>query len=131
MLAKLERVDLPYSMGVAMAETGQEAVEEQRKQLAQGLESNDSYLPDYSFRSVFQYNKPPGPIRLFDTGAFYRGIEFDVYGDIFIIDSKDTKTTMLKERYGPDILGLGTQAKINYIRELEPIFINEIRAYLK
>ena len=32
---------------------------------------------------------------------------------------------------GRFILGLGTQAKINYIRELEPIFINKIRSYLK
>jgi len=131
MLAKLLRVDVELSMGAAMADTSKEAIDEQRKQLAQGLQSNDQYLPDYSFRSVFQYNKPPGPIRLYDTGAFYRGIGFDVYGDIFILESEDSKTTMLKRRYGPDILGLGTEAKNNYIKELEPVFINEIRYYLK
>lgn len=131
MLARLQKVDLPLSMAVAMEETAAAAVREQKGQLQQGLTSDDTYLPDYSFRSVFQYNKPPGPIRLYDTGDFYRGILFDVRRDIFIIDSADEKTTMLKQRYGPDILGLGSEAKANYILTLRPVFIQEVANYLK
>lgn len=131
MLEKLESVNLPLSMAVAMEETSQEARDQQRLQLAQGLQSNDEYLPDYSFRSVFQYNKPPGPIKLYDKGDFYRGVVFDVRGDIFIIDSADSKTEMLKKRYGPDILGLGSEARANYILTLEPVFIEEVKTYLR
>lgn len=131
MLKRLESVDLRLSMSVAMEETAAAAVREQKEQLQQGLKSDDTYLPDYSFRSVFQYNKPPGPIRLYDTGDFYRGILFDVRQDIFILESADNKTPMLKQRYGPDILGLGTEAKNEYILTLRPVFIREVRKNLK
>ena len=118
-------------MVVAMEETAGDAVRNQKMQLQQGVRSDDSVMPEYSFRSVFQYGKPPGPIRLYDTGAFYSGILFDVRKDIFILDSADDKTMMLKKRYGPDILGLGTEAKNKYILTLRPVFLNEIKSYLQ
>ena len=118
-------------MQVAMEETANTAVSEQKLQLQQGLRSDDTTLPDYSFRSVFQYGKPPGPIRLYDQGDFYRGFFFDVRQDIFILDSADDKTMMLKKRYGEDIAGLGTDASNKYIVTLRPVFIGEIQGYLK
>lgn len=131
MLDKLLRVDLPLSQTVAMEETADAATAYQRLQLAQGLRSDDSTLPEYSFRSVFQYGKPPGPIRLYDTGDFYRGILLDVRKDIFILESADPKSTMLQNRYGKDILGLGTDALQKYILTLKPVFIQQIANYLK
>lgn len=131
MLEKLQSVNLPLSMQVAMEETANTAVSEQKLQLQQGLRSDDTTLPEYSFRSVFQYGKPPGPIRLYDQGDFYRGFFFDVRQDIFILDSADDKTMMLKKRYGEDIAGLGTDASNKYIVTLRPVFIGEIQGYLK
>lgn len=130
-LKKLEKVDLLLSMQVAMEETAREAVTQQKAQLQQGLRSDDSTLPDYSFRSIFQYGKPPGPIRLYDQGDFYSGFLFDVRQDIFILDSADEKTMMLKKRYGEDIAGLGTYAKRNWIVSLKPVYIKEIKNYLR
>ena len=131
MLKKLEGVYLDFTMSAAMEMTADEATQQQRLQLQQGLRSDDSTLPEYSFRSVFQYGKPPGPIRLYDTGAFYRGMLLDVRKDIFILESADPKSTMLQNRYGKDILGLGTDALQKYILTLKPVFIQQIANYLK
>lgn len=128
---KLNAIDVSLSAQVAIENTASTATRVQREQLFQGLKSDNSYLPDYSFRSVFQFGKPPGPIRLFDTGDFYRGIFIDVRQDIFIIESADEKNTMLQNRYGREILGLGTEAKIDYIRVLKPEFVKQIKSYLK
>lgn len=129
-LEKLSSVDILLSAQIAIERTADTMAERQREQLAQGLKSDESYLPDYSFRSVFQYGKPPGPIKLYDQGGFYRGISIDVRGDIFTIESADEKNTMLQNRYGKDILGLGMRARIAYIRTLQPAFINEVKSYL-
>jgi hypothetical protein len=131
MFEKLKRVDLPLSMAAAMEDTAPAAIGEQREQLSQGLRSDGSFLPDYSFRSVFQYGKPPGPIRLYDTGDFYRAMLMDVRQDIFILESADPKSTMLQNRYGEDILGLRSEALNNYIVTLNPVFITHIQNYLK
>lgn len=127
------KVDLPLSMAVAMEDTASEAVTQQKQQLAQGLRSDDSATDDYSFRSVFQYGKPPGPIRWFDTGDFYRGILFDVRQDIFILDSADPKTSMIvnSKKGGPNTFGFGTKAQAEYILTLEPVFIQHVKNYLK
>lgn len=128
---KLDAINVSLSAQVAIENTAGAATEQQRLQLNQGLKANDEFLPDYSFRSVFQYGKPPGPIRLYDTGDFYRGILIDVREDIFILESADPKSNMLQNRYGSDILGLGTEAKVNYIRILRPEFVKQIKDYLK
>ena len=133
MFDKLKRVDLPLSMAAAMEDTANEAVKQQRDQLSQGLRSDDTVTDDYSFRSVFQYGKEPGPIKWYDTGAFYRGILFDVRNDIFILDSADPKTSMIlnSKKGGPNTFGFGTKAQENYIVTLRPVFIDHVQRYLK
>lgn len=130
-LSKVEKVNVDLSAAVAIEETASAAVEAQRDQIRQGLKSDGTLMPDYSFRSVFQYNKPPGPIKLFDTGAFYGGFLIDVRRDIFILDSADPKSTMLQNRYGTEIFGLGYEARVQYIPVLRPVFIKELKSYLQ
>lgn len=131
MLERLEKVDILLSMQIALEETASEAVKQQKLQLQQGLRSDDTTLPDYSFRSVFQYGKPPGPIRLYDQGDFYQGFLFDVRPGYYVLTSADQKTEMLKNRYGADIEGLGSDATNNYIVVVRPAMINEVTSYLK
>jgi hypothetical protein len=133
MLKKFQGIYLDFSMAHAMQLTSAEAVDQQKAQLAQGLRSDDTVTDDYSFRSVFQYGKPPGPIKWYDKGDFYRGIRIDVREDIFTLSSTDSKSTMIlnSKKGGPNTLGLGTDAKNKYIQVLRPVFINEIRTYLK
>lgn len=76
-------------------------------QLFQGKEATGGLLPPYSQRSVEVFGKPPGPMRLFETGDFYRG--FFVKADKFpvVFSSKDKKTEKLTKAFGQDeIFGL-------------------------
>lgn len=129
-LDKLKKINVSLAAQVSIEDTANSYTKLQREQLFQGLTSTGRTLPDYSFRSVFQFGKPPGPIKLFDTGAFYRGILIDVRQDIFITESADEKSTMLQNRYGADILGLGNPAKIEYVAILRPVFVKQIKQYL-
>lgn len=129
-LNKLNKIDVSLSAQIAMEKTADAAAEAQRNQLRQGLRSDGTFQDDYSFRSVFQYGKPPGPILWFDTGSFYREIYIDVRQDIFIMESRDPKSTMIQNRGGVKTLGLGVGARIEYIRTLKPAFKNEIKSYL-
>jgi len=78
-------------------------------QLRDGQKGDGSSLPNYSKRSVEQFGKPFGPIKLFDTGDFYQGVKASVKGTDLEIDDTDSKTPMLQEKYGSDILALQDQ----------------------
>src|SRR5690242_18820939 len=59
-------------------------------QLFQGKQADGGFLPDYSERSVTVFGKPPGPMRLFETGAFYRGFFVKVEKDKAVFGSTDS-----------------------------------------
>lgn len=122
MLDKVEKMDVDLLMQIAMEETATTAVRVQQDQLFQGLRSDETYLPDYAPSSV-RAGKPPGPIRLYDKGDFYKGFLLDVRNDIFIMGNADYKYPMLRIRYNENIVGLGTDAKNKWIKTLEPVFI--------
>ncbi len=76
------------------------------EQLQRGQRSDESFLPNYSPRSVAQFGKPFGPIKLYDKGDFYQGIKLEVFGHKVGITDTDSKAPMLVDRYEPEILGL-------------------------
>ncbi len=80
-------------------------------QLQEGTDGDGNTLPDYSPTSVFVYGKPPGPIKLFDQGDFYRGVFLELFDNAFDIDDKDSKTAKLVREYGPAILKLNEKNK--------------------
>lgn len=55
-----------------------------------------------------QRNAGPGMMHpdLYDTGAFYRAFFLEIDKDRFELDSRDTKSGLLKEKYGENIFGL-------------------------
>lgn len=73
----------------------------------EGIRSDGSNLPDYSRRSVEEFGKPNGHIRLRDTGQFYQSfrVKVDKWG-LFIAADDVKEDTVLTEAYGIDILGL-------------------------
>lgn len=100
-------------------------------QLYQGKETNGSFLPDYSKRSVEVFGKPAGPMKLFETGAFYRG--FFVKSDKFpiVFSSHDSKTEKLTKAFGSDeIFGLSKENLTDFSRSyLLPDLQNFIRKF--
>lgn len=107
-------------------------------QLFQGQDAKGNNLPDYSERSVTAFGKPSGPMRLFDTGDFYRG--FILRADKFpvVFESTDKKTGRIAELLAArdvnpdDIYGLQkqnlTDLSRNYILpELQKFVRDSIR----
>lgn len=80
-----------------------------RDQLRDGRTATGASLPPYSRTSVVKFGKPPGAIKLFDTGAFYDSIKPEFAGSSFLVDDTDSKKDMLQDRYGDDILGLSEE----------------------
>lgn len=89
-------------------------------QLRQGLKGDGSYLPNYSPRSVSQFGKPFGPIKLYETGDYYQGLKAKAFGSVLEIDDTDWKDAKLTTIYGPEIKALTDQS----LQELqEEVFI--------
>lgn len=88
-------------------------------QLRFGKLSDGSTLPDYSRISQDLFDKPDGPIQLFDTGDFYDSFTIQSVTKEFIQISADPikGDTNLFERYGIDVLGL-TDENIEVLNEM-------------
>ena len=100
------------------------------EQLHKGQKSDGRFMPDYSPVSVEVYGKPPGPIKLYDTGAFYRGFMLDINGSILTITSSDDKTDMLFKRYATkkhNIFGLNPLFAREYLPVLQKRFFFRVR----
>ena len=98
------------------------AVDENKRQMRLGMDSKDAsispYSPSYaSYKSTLStYRAPSGTPDLYLSGAFQNsmfGLLSSDYSSISI-DSKDSKSTSLKAKYGADIFGLGTSGQRYY-----------------
>lgn len=93
----------------------------------------DSIAPDYSDLTI-QIKKAKGQpydrVTLRDTGDFYRGIKLNLETDFFTLDSSDSKTDKIVDKYG-DVFGLSDQSKQELIEEqFIPTMEDKIRNYL-
>lgn len=102
----INRLDLNRATEKAMKAREEDISELNRDQLRQGQRSDGTFLPPYSSNSVSKFGKTPGPIKLFETGDFYKGIKPEFKKEEFNITDLDNKTDMLQDRYGESILGL-------------------------
>jgi len=87
-------------------------------QLQRGERVDGSIQDDYSPTSVFKYGKPPGPIRLFDTGAFYRGVTLEIFTRSFQMIGRDIKTDFLERGRFGEVVGLTEDTKFEVIETI-------------
>lgn len=102
------------------------------EQLQRGERGDGEKLPNYSPVSVAVYGKPAGPIKLFDTGDFYRGVTIEVTREGIIIYDTDGKTETLVVDYGKEILELQEQS-IDEINQdvIIPVVQSKLIQYLR
>ena len=98
-----------------------------------GVRSDGTLLPDYSQRSVEEFGKPEGHIRLKDTGAFYQSfrVKVDKYGFFIAADDVGDYDEPLTDVYGEDILGLTEENMIVLRNMLRDNYIKQIYERLR
>ena len=131
-LKKLESIDVLKSAQSAIQETSDDMVFIQRNQLFRGERPDgQKVFPEYTPLTKFlkaQKGQPFDRVTRRDTGDYYRGIEVEVKGELFKIESIDWKAERLNEKYGD--IGLSKSSKESYVPILKPVFIGKIKAYL-
>ena len=99
-------------------------------QLHAGLLADGGQLPDYSKASVEMFGKTPGPIKLFQTGEFWKSWNIELTLNGFFIDANPEKPdgTNLFRKYSEygEILGLTDKNTEIFINQLIPNVIHEI-----
>lgn len=97
---------LPSFVRVALIANTIQLSDYNRDQLMSGKDSKGNSLPNYSPASVNSFGKPPGPIKLYDTGDFQKSIKPNFGNEAFEMTATDEKTAMLQYDYGEEILGV-------------------------
>lgn len=139
--AKLKRIqqDMPYLIRLVVNENATLLEDMNIAQLEKGQRADGVTLRDYSDRSVRVYGKPPGPIKLFETGKFYRGITVQTIGKTIDVGNTDPKYrgpaspdgNSLAEEFGEDIVGISKENQGVFAREiLRPELIKKVRERL-
>lgn len=100
---KVQAMDTDKIIDAAFDNTMEALADINRDRLLDGIKADGSEMPFYSERSVIQFGKEPGPIRLLDTGSFQEQITAKRNGNVISTTSLDSKTQMLidEERYSP------------------------------
>ena len=131
---KISSLKIQELASSAVDNTGFVAADLILAQLRKGLKSDGNEMPDYSAVSVDVYGKEPGPIKLYDTGAFYAGIKVVSDGKSIVYESSDKKGAMLEKRYSTksgQVLGLTENSRVEYALDLQPEFIDLVKKQLK
>ena len=106
----------------ALSETKEGLADVNRDRMLDGVKANGVKMPDYSLRSVNEFGKIPGPIRLLDTGSFQQNIKVNIQGQVVITESLDSKNDLLVNNYGPEIFGTFGQYKAKFLDiDLRPV----------
>lgn len=127
MITRLEKLkaNLTTLVEESFDDVKTKAAELNREQLSKGLKASGKELPPYSVSS--QKRGKTGLIKLYDTGAFYGGIGALAESNKVIFFSDDSKSTMLQQKYGDDILGLTKESKIKFKPEMQAAMVENVK----
>lgn len=135
MLERFQSLDVDRAIKMTLGLTSKIIIEKNQDQMLNGFRADDSYiLPEYTPYTREKKEEKgwdPDKVTLYDTGDFYNAMFADVsYFDIEI-DSTDSKTEDLIEKYGEKIFGLSDESKEEYRDDAMPVLIEKIKEILK
>jgi hypothetical protein len=89
-------------------------------QLWKGRDAENKEFPEYSYVSKDLFDKPDGPIRLYDTGAFYDSFRIIVKGTVAEITANSMKEGVdLVDKYSEfEIYGLTEESKTTLLKTI-------------
>lgn len=113
-------------IGLVLKQKSKIIEELNRDQLREGKRSDDVFNPVYEdLQENRDKNIVGEPIKLFDTGDYYKGVKSRVKGQSFELINTDSKDTILRQVYGKKIKGL-TPESVNELRiKIQPTLRNE------
>jgi hypothetical protein len=131
---RLKQMDTDKIAADSITNTKEALLNANTEQLHHGLGKDGDTLRPYRspFYAEMKHRMNPLPgignpdLRL--TGDFYRGFYLEVQGDKIEIDSRDEKSSMLKKKYGEEVIfGLSEKWRNEYIKEsLNKEFMNQM-----
>ena len=96
-----------------------------RKQLRSGVRSDDTEVTPYY--ANLQYKGRRAPVDLLLTGAFYGSFKIKIGDTGFEIFATDAKDMKLRNKYGQEILGLGSSSIYELKVEIEKDSLKELK----
>ena len=97
------------------------------EQMNQGVKGDGTEIGQYA---NLAYKGRLKPVDLYDTGSFQDKVYVEIYDDVFEMNSSDSKTEKLINKYGEKILDLTDQNKSNTAELIKPTFIEKVRGQL-
>ena len=76
-------------------------------------------------------NGDPTIVNLYDSGSFYAGFYILITKDEVIIDSRDSKSDALQDKYGTEIFGLTDSNLKTVLQIVKERVINNVREQIK
>lgn len=137
LLQSVLRVDLDYLIPLSLIDSRQDFIDLQQSQLASGHRQDGKPIFNIKTGSANYspaYAKKKGktaPIDLHDKGDFYAGIFVKIEGvETFTVDSSDSKSGILQDRYSTQIFGLDDDSKNTFIPIAKQNLLLEVQKVL-
>lgn len=130
---RLKKLDIHFEAEEAMNNTADDILSKQKDQLLHGVRADGSMIGKYKSQVYAAKKHAMNPLPGFGnmdwklTGDLHKALFVDVRRDIFVIDSADSKTGSLIQRFG-DPMGLTKQSQSDYMEQrLQPQFMQQVR----
>lgn len=129
----LLKVDVPFEAREALHDIRQTVIQLQQEQLKHGLRADGKMIGKYRSKVYAAKKHAMNPLPGLGnmdwklTGALHKDLFIDVREDIYIMDSADSKTGSLIERFG-DPFGLSEESIETLISsELDDVFMGRMQ----
>lgn len=135
MLERLQSLDVDRAIKMTLGLTRQLIIDKNQDQLMQGIRSDGTNItPAYTYftrEKKKEKGRDPDIVTLYDTGDFFREMFIDIGSDVIEIDSMDSKSNDLQEKYGEKVFGLTPISKDEYVEEALPVLVGKIKEIIK
>lgn len=128
----LQKTDVAFEAAEALHDSRQTVIQLQQEQLKHGKRANGEMIGKYRSKAYAALKHAMNPLPGLGnmdwklTGALHKDLFIDVREDIYIIDSADSKTGSLIERFG-DPFGLNDDSTTTLIdSELDDVFMERM-----
>lgn len=119
---RLQNLDIDLLKEQSVRKSSREIIQFNQYQLRQGMTSDDKMIVPFYSKSWGTYKKTLSSygldglkVNLFDTGMFQKNMYLIVDNGEYFVNSTDSKTRDLTDKYSSKIFGIGNKSKADLI----------------